>query len=46
MSLELVREAVSLNQPIGEDLIQTIVENDKLLPISCDWQLLFLYSIF
>lgn len=32
MSLELVKEAVRLNQPIGEDLTQTIVENDIIVP--------------
>ena len=32
MSLELVKEAVRLNQPIGEDTIQTIVENDIIVP--------------
>ncbi|MEN6315066.1 MAG: SPOCS domain-containing protein [Clostridiaceae bacterium] len=32
MSLELVRETVRLNQPIGEDLTQTIVENDIIVP--------------
>ncbi len=32
MSLELVKEAVRLNQPIGEDAIQTIVENDIIVP--------------
>lgn len=32
MSLELVKEAVRLNQPIGEDSSQTIVENDIIVP--------------
>lgn len=32
MSLELIKEAVRLNQPIGEDTIQTIVENDIIVP--------------
>lgn len=32
MSLELVKEAVRLNQPIGEDSTQTIVENDIIVP--------------
>lgn len=32
MSLELIRETVRLNQPIGEDLTQTIVENDIIVP--------------
>ena len=32
MSLELIREAVRLNQPIGEDTTQTIVENDIIVP--------------
>lgn len=32
MSLELIREAVRLNQPIGEETTQTIVENDIIVP--------------
>ena len=32
MSLELVKEAVRLNQLIGEDTTQTIVENDIIVP--------------
>ncbi len=32
MSLELVKEAVRLNLPIGEDSMQTIVENDIIVP--------------
>lgn len=32
MSLELVKEAVRLNQPIGMDTTQTIVENDIIVP--------------
>ncbi len=32
MSLELVKEAVRLNRPIGEDSTQTIVENDIIVP--------------
>ena len=32
MSLELVKEAVRLNQTIGEDSSQTIVENDIIVP--------------
>ena len=32
MSLELVKEAVRLNQPIGEDSTQIIVENDIIVP--------------
>ncbi len=32
MSLELIREAVRLNQAIGEDTTQTIVENDIIVP--------------
>lgn len=32
MSLELVREAVRLNQSIGEDTTQTVVENDIIVP--------------
>ncbi len=32
MSLELIREAVRLNQPIGEDTTQAIVENDIIVP--------------
>ena len=32
MSLELIKEAVRLNQPIGEETIQTIVENDIIVP--------------
>ncbi len=32
MSLELVKEAVRLNQTVGEDSTQTIVENDIIVP--------------
>ncbi|HEX2945343.1 MAG TPA: SPOCS domain-containing protein [Clostridia bacterium] len=32
MSLDLIREAVRLNQPIGEDTTQAIVENDIIVP--------------
>mgnify|MGYP000618902809 CR=1 FL=1 len=32
MSLELIKEAVRLNRPIGEDSTQTIVENDIIVP--------------
>lgn len=32
MSLELLKEAVRLNRPIGEDSTQTIVENDIIVP--------------
>lgn len=32
MSLELVKEAVKVNQVIGEDTTQTIVENDIIVP--------------
>lgn len=32
MSLELVKEAVRLNQLIGEDTTQTVVENDIIVP--------------
>jgi len=32
MSLELIKESVRLNQPIGEDSSQTIVENDIIVP--------------
>ena len=32
MSLELIREAVRINQAIGEDTTQTIVENDIIVP--------------
>lgn len=32
MSLELIKEAVRINQPIGEDSTQTIVENDIIVP--------------
>jgi len=32
MSLELVKEAVRLNQVIGEDTTQTVVENDIIVP--------------
>ncbi len=32
MSLELIKEAVRLNQAIGEDTTQTIVENDIIVP--------------
>lgn len=32
MSLELVKEAVKLNQPIGEESTQTVVENDIIVP--------------
>ncbi|NLK87514.1 MAG: DUF3794 domain-containing protein [Clostridiaceae bacterium] len=32
MSLELMKEAVRLNRPIGEDSTQTIVENDIIVP--------------
>lgn len=32
MSLELVKKAVRLNQPIGEDTTQTVVENDIIVP--------------
>jgi hypothetical protein len=32
MSLELVKEAVRLNQIIGEDTTQTVVENDIIVP--------------
>lgn len=32
MSLELIREAVRLNQPIGGDTTQAVVENDIIVP--------------
>ncbi len=32
MSLELVKEAIRLNEPIGEDSTQTIIENDIIVP--------------
>jgi len=32
MSLELIKEAVRFNRPIGEDSTQTIVENDIIVP--------------
>lgn len=32
MSLELLKEAVRLNEPIGEDSTQTIIENDIIVP--------------
>lgn len=32
MSLELVREAIKVNQVIGEDSMQTVVENDIIVP--------------
>lgn len=32
MSLELIREAVSLSQSIGKELTQTVVENDIIVP--------------
>lgn len=32
MSLELIKEAVRLNEPIGEDSTQTIIENDIIVP--------------
>jgi Uncharacterized protein containing LysM domain len=32
MSLELIRQAIRLNQSIGEDTTQTIVENDIIVP--------------
>ena len=32
MSLELIKEAVKVNQAIGEDTTQTIVENDIIVP--------------
>lgn len=32
MSLEIVKEAIKLNQPIGEESTQTVVENDIIVP--------------
>lgn len=32
MSLELIREAIRVNQVIGEDLAQTVIENDIIVP--------------
>ncbi|MGI6668206.1 MAG: DUF3794 domain-containing protein [Acetivibrionales bacterium] len=32
MSLELVKEAVRLNQSIGEDTTQNVIENDIIVP--------------